>query len=301
MRGSIQFSRVLIPFLVGILAIVPCTLEAQTPPQDAVGPQQEAEVTPQPAAAKLEGPMRIESYGILETRVSFGGQAPPPRAPAPSLRFQLKLTGERLTDLIRVSPVFLDEVVDDAGGKLYEPKPRTAEDETETALVDVATNLPVGYWPLYTECNAAGRNAKRLARMRGFVTAVFGRDTEDIAIENPMQYEGRYLEDPRLSAAGVKIKVLKFGEDIQAPADGKTIALRYEDGKNNLKLTAFYDDWMKRMPARGRPAKTEAGDGYTLFSVPRGQFSEDTTLVVTIYKDIKIEKLPFDFTDVELP
>ncbi len=301
MRGIFEIRRLAVLTVSALLPLLPCTLSAQTPPADAVAPQPPAEPTSQPAPAKLEGPMRIESYGILESRVTFGGQPAPPRAPTPSLRFQLKLTGERLADLIRVSHVFLEEVVDDAGGKLYEPQPRTAEDETETSLVDVSSNLPLGYWPLYTECAASARGARKLARMRGFATAVFGRETEDIAIENPLQYEGRYLEDPRLTAAGVKIKVLKIGQDIQATADGKNIALRYEDGKNNLKLTAFYDDWMKRMPARGRAAKTEAGESYTMFSVPRGQFSEDTTLVLTIYKDVKVEKIPFDFTDVELP
>lgn len=291
---------------VGALGLRASPRAAQTPPAgqppvarvQASQPVQQGEPEPPP---KLEGPMRVEPFVIYEQRASFGGQAPPPRAPESNMQFQFKLTGEKLPYLIRVSPVILEEVVDDGGRSLLDPAQLAKDRGDDFAIVDVKSNLKIGYWPLYAKIQSASRGAKSIARLKGHVNAIFGNESKDVVIENPRQYEGQFLSDPALAELGVKIRVLKIGVDVTPPPTSKGIALQFVEGMNKLKFTAFYDPWMKRMQSRGRLDKTKDGEAYTFFQVAGSSLAEDSQMVLTVYTDIETMTLPFEFTNLELP
>ncbi|MBI5863466.1 MAG: hypothetical protein HZB38_02930 [Planctomycetes bacterium] len=273
----------------------------QLPPH--VRDPQNPEAMPRTASAPAPtGPMRVEPFGIQDIRIAFIGGAPE-GARGPTTRFLFKLTGEKVASVDRAGKLIIEQMADDTGADLLDPKAYTDRDRTGTNPVSPSANVAQnGFLALDYACNTPPtRAAKKVAKVKGYVNIVYGGPSEEITIDNPMQYAGRTVENPRLKELGIEVRVLKPGEEAIEPADGRGLALRIEKGEDSVKNIDIYDDWMKRMNVRPRVSKTAKDEVYFYYQVMGGIVTNDHQLVLTVYKSIEKQKVPFEASDIELP
>lgn len=279
---------------------------AQTPIPKPPPPPEPVAVSPQqppapPTAPELKGEMRVEYLGLMDQRVDFA-PPPPERAPRPALRILFKLTGEKLGDLYRCGKVVIEELVDDTGAKLFDPATIAEKDKTATAIVNTAGALQAGYHMLDLNATPAARAAKSITSAKGHVNIMFGGPTEDITIENPMQFVGKTIEHPRLASLGLKVRVLKLGgEEATEPADGRGIALAFEPSDEQIKALEFYDENFKKVAARPRDSRSEKVDGYKFYGLAGGLLTADTQMVLTVFTKIEKKKVEFHLKNLTLP
>lgn len=258
--------------------------------------------SPAPAASQPIGPTRVEPFGIQDVRISFF-QPPPERAQEPRSRFLFRLTGAEVTKVDRHGKVIIEEMTDDTGKNLVDPKAFTDRDRTGTNPVNQAASVAQNGGVIldYVSTTPPTRAAKKINKVRGYVNIVFGGPTEEITIDNPMQYAGKTIDHPRLSELGIKVRVLKPGEESAEPADNRGVPLRIEAGEDSVRNVDLYDEWMKRMNIRPRAAKTAKDETYFYYQVMGGLVTADTQLVFTVHKSIKREQVKFEATDLALP
>src|SRR5262249_28912963 len=151
-------------------------------------------------AAKVEGPMRVELLGLIDQRVFFV-EPVPERAPKTALRIILKLTGEKLGELYRAGRAVIEDVVDDTGAKLLDGSAMSDKDKAATAPINVNGIVQQGYQMLdVLPPTPPNRLAKKIPSLKGYVNIVFGGPTEEVTIENPLQYMGKPIDNPKLKA-----------------------------------------------------------------------------------------------------
>jgi hypothetical protein len=281
------------------------------PPQQPPGPENARPALPpyvkeagsgQAPAAPPTGPMRLEPFGIQDVRISVFG-TPPERSQEPRARFLFKLTGERIGKVDRVGKLIVEELIDDTGKDLADPKAFTERERTSTNPLSAAANVAQnGYVPMdYTCASPPTRAAKKITKAKGYVNLVFGGPTEEVTIDNPMQYAGKTVENNRLKELGLTVRILKPGEESAEPADNRGIPIRIEAGEEMVKNIDLYDEWMKRMNVRPRVSKTQKDETYFFYQVMGGVVTPDCQLVLTVHKKIEREKVPFELTDLTLP
>lgn len=255
-----------------------------------------------PAASQPTGPMRVEPFGVQDVRVTFY-QQPPERVQEPRSRFLFRLTGETVAKVDRHGKAIIEALTDDTGKDLLDPKALTDRDRTGTNPVSQAANIAQngGIMLDYVCTTPPTRAAKKIAKVRGYVNIVFGGPTEEITIDNPMQFAGKVIDHPRLNELGVKVRVLKPGEESAEPADNRGIPLKIEAGEDSVRNVDLYDEWMKRMNIRPRAAKTAKDETYFYYQVMGGLVTSDTQLVFTVHKSVKREQVKFEATDLALP
>lgn len=272
-------------------------------PQVVINPSEtpQADAQPEPPVAPPTGPMRVEMLTLMEQRVR--NLEPRPGTEAQSaLRFQVKVTGERLPEIVRAGRLVVEEAKDDTGKDVIDPEFLKEREKTVTNAVAINNRiLQQGYLPAESRLLNSPRAAKTLTLVRGYVNLVYAKDTEDIVIENPLKYEGGIVENPRLKELGIELRVMKLGEEAKEPGDGRGIAIKFVDGEDSIRGVDFYDSWYHRMNTRPRAGKTEDDKRYTYFAVGAGKLDEDSSMVVVVYPKIERQTLQFKFDNVELP
>jgi len=248
------------------------------------------------------GPMRVEPWAISESRNRYDSD-PPPKPPESSLTLRAKLTGERLVDMVGRGEMIVEEMVDDTGAVLktlsdYEPR----ELARTYPLRAGKRMLTAGFAGLNVGARAPSRAARRLTKVRGYVNVVYATETEEVTIDNPLQYLGGYLEHPQLQKAGIKIKVITPGEGVMGKQDVGGIALQFVDGAEKyLRKAEFFDGWLKPLYARERPVTTPEGEEYVFYAVVVGKIDADTQMLIRFYPEIEETKVTFELKDIELP
>lgn len=274
-----------------------------TAPRNGAGQPPGTPESPAPTPmVKLEGAMRVEHLGVMDYRASFVEPAPE-RAPKPALRVLVRLTGERLGDLYRCGRAIVEEMSDDTGARMFDPTTISEKDRTVTTPVNLSAGImQQGYHMLDITALPGSRAAKTITRLRGYVNIVFGGHTEEITIENPLQYLGKTVDHPKLKEIGLTVRVLKMGgEEATEPNDGRGIALDFEPSDEQVKAVDFYDENMKKIAARPRDGKSEKVDAYKYYALAGGLVNADTQMVLTVLPKIEKQRIEFDLKDIPLP
>lgn len=285
----------------------PEKLLRKLPPGETI-PIQEA-----PKAA-VSGPMRAEVLAILDYRVRVIGEVPG-GAPKPTFRVIMKVTGERLYEVFRIGKLIVDDLSDDTGTKFIDPSAYSEADRTEMQpLANVQAVTSQGYImldanpvanpgtsPGESAIKTPARSAKSL-NVRGFVNVALGSEEANVDIDGAARKPGELLSHAKLDQLGIKVRVLKLGDEANEAADGKGIALRFEAGEDMVKNIEFYDDWMKKIGTRPRPGTAKDGKPYTYYSIGNvGPINDDWQLTLTVFGKVEKMKLELDAKNVELP
>ncbi len=266
-------------------------------PQPATAP---SGATPATLPAAMMGPMRLEVAAIREDRIKFVD--PQPQQRKPQLGMQFRLAGERLPQIVRVSNVIVNEMLDDQGKSLIGPETFAPEYLTQTRQVNITPESQTGLL-LTMVVDASSRAAKAIGKLRGHVRVFFASGTETIVIENAALQRGKVLDHPRLMALGVQIRVLPV-EEPPSPtpvAADRAVALQFVQGEDKISRIEFFDGWMRRMAIRPVPAKTSAGDNCTSYRFAGEAFNEDSDMIITVYSDLEEVKVPLSVDSFELP
>ncbi len=293
----------------------PETVSSQTPPPSSPAPKtdQKTELADTPAAPPPPkekepeitlptGPMRVEPWALSESRNRYDSDVPP-NVSEPTLALRAKLTGERLVHMVGRGELIIEEMVDDTGAILKSLADYKTRELTKTYSIRAGKRMMMtGFASLTVNAKATSRQARKLTKVKGYVNVVYATETEEIMIDNPLQYLGSYIEHPRLKEVGLKIKVISPGKETKDRRDTSGMALEYEDGaRKHIRKLEFFDAWLKPLYARERPAEKPDGSEYVLYNIVAGQMNADTQMLLKFYPEIEEEKVEFTFEDLELP
>lgn len=265
----------------------------------AMGPQEEAEEEIQLPT----GPMRIEPYAVSESRVRYREGAAEAAASS-KLRLQVTLTGERLKDIVGLGHLVIEEAIDDTGAVLAAPENIQKRDRSATSPVRITKRvLKRGFVTSMAELPAPAREARKLAKVTGWINVVYGDGTENILVDNPLQYLGGYLKHPRLEELGMNIRVIEPGDEVDEQREGQGVALQFERCAKQVRNTEFFDAWLKPMYPRARRVETPDGEDYMYYGVMPGvaKVDADTQMILTVWPEIEEERIRFSFENIELP
>jgi hypothetical protein len=274
-------------------------LQAQTPerPNDAI------HSIPPPSTQRYdEGPLRVEVVALMEARMK--NLDPQPGTPRDSeMRIQFRVQGVGVDKIVRFGNIILEEVVDDTGRALLRPDQYTESDRT--ALRPMAAppeRLREAGLLMMGRTEAASRNARTLKTLRGTVRIVLAeRAPEQVTIDSIVTKVGP-LEDTRLAAAGVQLRVLPADELETAPtAPNKAFLLQYVAGRSAVKGATFYDASLRQIRARESETRTRSGETVFQYLIDEKLWSPDTQLVLEVYPQVEEKSIAIDLTDFELP
>lgn len=286
-------------------AIPVLLLLVQTTPPPA--PAAQAAPTTQPAATQpasapslLVGPLRLEITGMSESRVwVLNPQTGMPRS---ELLLQLRLVGERVPDVVRAGRVIFTEAVDDSGQALLRPDSYTEAERTETFRVrsnpDVLRERGLA---MNTRLDATSRSAKSLRTLKGGLRVIMASTSEDVAIPNPRQWEGKVVEHPRLKELGIELKVLAAGNPSSVPHTLGTITLATSKNQEYVKGIEFFDAWMARMRASARNAQSNEGEPVVVYQLGDQQLTENSQMIIQVFPKIEDVRVPIELENVALP
>ncbi len=246
----------------------------------------------------LEGPLKIEMVGLGERRTLQVSDRPTSDA---RMRLQFRMRGADLLKIRRYGSLVLTEVIDDLGSNLVTEPADPATDSTRRLDGQALSKLAESGLSLGLETKAAPRGAKKLARIRGHVRAVFGDDPESIFIDNPRGRMGAVLDHPRLKALGIEIRVLGQTEIPQLSNSARHISIQCVRGEEMIDEMAFSDPWLKPIRVRHyRNMKTSTNEPCQVFLAETDMTAEHC-MVIRVYPRIRDERIPVELDDVELP
>jgi hypothetical protein len=198
-------------------------------PQPGQNPQPEPPATePEaPTVAYDEGPLRVEFVAMREVRMRAAEPELAGRMQS-DLRIQVRIAGEPLKQVAQYGNVILTEMVDDQGKSLINDDTYTDEEREIMRPLNIpVTRLAQDGLKLVTQTDPASRGAAKLTKMRGTVRLVLADKTEQITIDNPFQYLGGKIADPRLEELGIEIAVVSAADVENAPPANRCIVLNY--------------------------------------------------------------------------
>ena len=278
-----------------LLALQPAPAGAVQPtpvPQ----PAQEAEAAPRYDL----GPLHGEVIAMFDARYWYSEDMPGSRQS--ELRMQMRMSGEGIVKAARVGNVVFDEAVDDTGRALITAETYTDEERTETRALNVgAERLRSTGLMLGARMDAPSRDAKTV-KLRGSVRVILASGSEEITIDNPLQYVGKDIENDRLKELGIQIRVL--APDVLAgdtPPSGQILVLQYVQGDQQIHRVELHDAWMKPMRHRERPMKTKDGEDVIGCAVQGGTVDDKTQLVLNVFQTIDDQRIPIVIDALKLP
>lgn len=255
-----------------------------------------------PAAPTFDqGPLRAEITAMREMR--FRVSDPEMAAHLRSeLGMQFRIRGERVDQIVRHGNLVLTEVIDDAGQSLVDPEALNELDKTTTRPPMVpADRLRSEGLTLLTRCSPSARGAKMLKVVKGTLRLILAEKTQRLTVDNPLQYHGRLIADPRLLEAGIEIEILPADEVEGAPPPQRCIVLKYNRKGEHVQRARFFDGWMRAMPARERWVTTKSGEQCQLYDFGTSSLDDEMQLVLDVHPQIEDIQLPIELTDIPLP
>lgn len=247
--------------------------------------------------AQAESKLRIEPVATYDIRVGHIGTPINERRS----QFQLitRLTGGEMDEVTRLGYPIFEEFVDDTGAQLVDPgKFKGHEDETNPYKKPLAAK-GFQYIDLPFKVDVPpSRKATEIAHVKGHVLVVFGGKAEPVFIPHAKRYQGGYLDDPKLDALGIRIRML-LPEEAGLDDPSNAMALAIESGQKRIRNIAVYDDWYHNTLTH---TETHSGDeSYTVFKLEDILFTEDCELGVYVFPNSRTERVDFDFKDIPLP
>ncbi len=260
----------------------------QTQPTD-VGPSQ---VT-QPEQPKFEGPMRVEPVAVMESRLWLKDGD---RSDRSRLAVQCRVTGERLTNVVKMGRLIFEELKDDTGAVLISGDDlNEAQRERMRDMQITPQILQAGGVLLAANAELPARAATKLIGS-GYVQVAYSSAVEEIMIDNPLRFAGGTIDHPRLTELGVKIRVPKAGDEIDLPKGDKSLPLDILEGQEKLESVQLYDAWFRLLKTRPKQIKDKNDKPVAVYDVLAGaDISEDTQLVLRLYANVETDKVTFKF------
>lgn len=285
--------------LVGVLALGAGWQEAPPggPPR---GPGPGAARPPKPVTDRTAGAMRVEMDAILETRIRFDGEKPD-NAPGSQLRMRVRVVGEGCNRIVRAGALLIDEMLDDRGTALFDPATITDLMRTNTSPVNISADDLMGGLPLMIEAACPGRDARAMKRLTGKVNLLLADGTTWIAIPNPRQFEGRELDDPRLKASGIVMRIVGAAQDAEDKGGQKSIGLQIVEGQDAYVSAALTDADMRNMNSRFVERKTKDDKPYFQHTLATGEINPSSFLAIKIYTNVARRTIDAKIEDVALP
>ena len=248
------------------------------------------------------GPMRVEPWTLTETRFKCIGELHE-HPPEPSITLRTKLTGEKLRYLSGRGEMIIEEMVDDTGLVLM-----TIDDFAPRELTKIyplragKKMMTVGYAGLTVKAKSPSRQARKLSKVRGYVNTVYAETTEEIMIDNPLQFSGGLIKHPRLEELGIKIKVIDPDPGVVDKREKGGIALQFPEGSiKKVRKIEFFDGWLKPLYARERPVTKPDQDEYIYYAVMIGPIDGDSQMLLKFYPEVEEQRVEFEMKDIELP
>jgi len=269
-------------------------------PQVPASPAQEAP-TPTTAPTYDEGPLRLELLAMREIR--FSATDPEMAARLRSeLGMQFRLQGERITQVVRQGNLIFTELVDDTGLALLDLDTYTEAERTTTRAVPVPPErLRSEGLVLTTRNKPSARGARTLAKVRGALRLILADKTESITIENPLQFYGQPIVDPRLTALGMEVAILPNEELENAPPGNRCLLLHFKTKADHLQRATFHDGAMKPIPVRDTPVTTRSGVQCQMYYFDAAAFNDEMQLVLEVHPQIEDVLVPVELENVNLP
>ena len=273
--------------------------------QTTVRPAQEP--TPgqgQPASQPTydQGPLRVSFVAMRELR--FARLDPEAfRGMESEMRLQVRVEGQRVDQIARNSDLILDEMVDDTGLSLLE-KPATDADRNFTLpTTQTPDRLIHRGLEIMIKAKPSARAARQLAKVRGSVRVILAdkEKGEKITIENPFQYFGKLIENPRLKELGISVRVAPFDEFSEPIPPDRVLILQYKTKPEHVQETNFYDGSMRPLAKRENRIVTSAGEECMAYMLDPGSFNTDLQVVFTVHTQIEDLRLPFNIDNYALP
>lgn len=270
-------------------------------PQVTGTPVQEA-TPPTSAPTYDQGPLRAEFVAMREVRIRATDPVMAARMES-DLRMQFRLQGEPLMKLARFGNLILTDLVDDTGASLIDEKTYTEADKTMTRPVNFPKErLRENGLPLTTRSKLSARGALKLKSIRGTVHVVLAEKTEKVTIENPVQYLGKTIDNPRLKEVGIEVALVPITEIENPPPAERYVILCYKAKGENIQGASFVDGSMKPIPARDMTVTKTAGGTCQLYYFDNATaFNDEMQLVLEFHPQIEDIQLPVELKDVELP
>jgi len=271
----------------------------------AQGVQEKQPVTTAPTTAPTydQGPLRCEPIAVFDARYWYRDEQQGPRGSELQMRF--RVSGERIAEIVRFGNVILTEAVDDAGKSLIGPNTYTEEERTSTRPLTMAGER-LRSMGLLLPCRleTPSRAAKSL-KLHGTVRLVLAKEREQVTIDNPLQYVGKPLENEKLQALKVSLRLLS-SEDIAPeeeglPAANQMLIIQYLGGQDRVHSATPHDAYMKPLRSRERPLKLKGGGAAVGYIVAGGEINQDCQLVLEVFPTIEDARLPIEFDRLELP
>lgn len=269
-------------------------------PQVADAPAQEP-ASPPAAPTYDEGPLRVEIMAMREIRYSATDPEMAARLKS-EFGMQLRIRGERITQVVRQGNMIFTELVDDTGLNLVDADTYTEQDKTMTRPVMVpAERLRSDGLVLTTRNKPSARGARTLKQVRGSIRLALADKTETLTIDNPGQFVGGTIEDPRLKEMGVEIRVLPADQLENPPPANRCLVLQYATKGDNIQKVSFFDGKLVQVPARETPMTTKSGEACVLQYFDATPYNEEVQAVFEIHPTVEEVNVPFEMDDVALP
>jgi len=139
--------------------------------------------------------------------------------------------------------------------------------------------------------------AAKTFKLKGTIEVLVGGETTDIDIPNIVaRADKEVLRHEAFTAAGLKIIL----DQSSFAKNEKRVAYTIEGNNSIVKEITLVDASGKRIPVSHSSAGSRTS-GQTHFVTSSQKLAPDVKLRVTVYKDAKISKLPFEFDNIELP
>lgn len=276
---------------------------AAAPATPAAATQDGAQVPAEPAATSefITGPLRIEVFGVLDLRRWFA--VPPKQGGESELQLQMRIAGEKLTEICRAGQPIFTEGVDDTGQSILKPEGYTDQQRTQTSRVtaspEVLRERGLQFLAKLAAPNRAAKTIKSLKGTMRLIRAV--APAEDILITNPIAQRGAMLDHPRLKELGIEVGVVA-NERIPNVQPGQAV-LGIEQGAKmeQIKTIEIYDAWLTRVRTPARGAQTTDGKTITVYVLPDPAALENLSLVVQVWPKVEDAPFPIELTDIKLP
>ncbi len=259
--------------------------------------------TTQPTTAPTydEGPLRAELLAMREIRISATNPEMAARL-RPELGMQFRIRGARITQIVRQGTWIFTELVDDTGQSLLDADTYSEADKTSTRpLMVQVERLKTEGLIVTTRAKLAARGARTLKQVRGSIRLILADRSEKLTIENPLQYHGQTIADPRLKTLGVEVRLVPADELEGAPPANRCIVLQYPTGGEHVQRASFYDGAMRPIPARDSAMTTKSGAPCQMYYFDATPFNNEMQLVLEIHPQVDDVQVPIEINNLDLP
>jgi hypothetical protein len=286
--------------LSALLLLLSAQVPAGTGQVPAAAPQETP--TTMPAPTYDQGPLRAEVVAMREIR--FRATDPEMAARLKSeLDMQVRIQGERITQVVRQGNLIFTELVDDTGQSLLDADTYTEADRTMTRPMppQQVERLRTDGLILTTRNKQSTRGAVKLKVMRGAIRLILAEKTEKVTIADPLEYYDKSIGDSRLKEFGIEIKIVPVDQLETPTPPNRCLLLHYVSKGDHIQKVSFVDGAMKPVPARETQVTTKSGVTCQQFYFDTAPINNELQLVLDVLPQMDDIQLPIDMENVDLP